>query len=265
MPLSRFALGALAALLACGCSQEEMVQKLASDEDRKVATQCIDTLRERNFDEIEARLDPSLKGANTRAALVQAADMIPAGKPSAVKLVGVQTQTGTDGKKANLTYQYSFGEQHLLINCATHTNGESRTIFGLTVKQLEAPLEAQSGFDLKGKSAVHYGVLILGLTFVLLSLVALIRCVTEENLRRKWLWVLFIIFGIGEFSMNWDSGEWTWSPLKFLLFSAGALASPYGPWEVSIALPLGAMVYLVRRFLNHRATSLSNDPGSGQI
>jgi hypothetical protein len=80
----------------------------------------------------------------------------------------------------------------------------------------------------------------------------------RRGLRRKWLWFIFILFGIGQLSVDWNSGAWEFSPLHFLLFSASAVSPGYGPWVVSTALPLGAAWYLARRFLNHRAAERSN-------
>jgi hypothetical protein len=147
-----------------------------------------------------------------------------------------------------------------LINCATKRAGDIETIVGISVTPMQAPFDEQPGtkVELAGKSPLHYTVLILGITFVLLTVVALIRCATEKGLRRKWLWIIFIIVGIGQFTLEWFSGAWSFKPLFFLLFSAGAGLPGYGVWEVAIAFPLGAIVYLVRRFLNHRRSERSN-------
>jgi hypothetical protein len=64
-------------------------------------------------------------------------------------------------------------------------------------------------------------------------------------LPRKWLWVLFILAGVGKFAVNWTSGEWGIAPLSLQLLSASAVASLYGPWILSFSLPLGAIVFLV--------------------
>jgi hypothetical protein len=80
----------------------------------------------------------------------------------------------------------------------------------------------------------------------------------ELRRRRKWLWIIFILFGIGQLSVDWNSGAWQFSPVHFLLFSASAVAPGYGSWVVSTAFPVGAAWYLIRRFLNHRAAGRSN-------
>jgi len=77
-------------------------------------------------------------------------------------------------------------------------------------------------------------------------------------LRRKWAWVLFVLFGVGTMTVDWTSATWGFNPVSFVLFSGGASAGFYGPWTISIALPLGALVYLWRRRRNQNPVPLSN-------
>jgi hypothetical protein len=257
-PLNRL-LAFCAVWLLGGCSQDAMLEKLASEEDRRLATECIDTLRQGRIGEIEARLDPSIRTPEVRATLAQMVELLPKGEPSAKKLVGVQLDTRGDVRDANLTYQYSYGERHFLINCALRTTGTDRVIFGLNVHSLDASIEQQQKFELAGKTPLHYLVLFAIVAAPVLSLVALIQCFKEKDLRRKWLWVLFILFGIGQFALDWNTGAWTFRPVHLQLFSAGTYSTGYGGWQLLVALPLGAIVYLVRRYRNHRAPARSND------
>jgi hypothetical protein len=48
-------------------------------------------------------------------------------------------------------------------------------------------------------------------------------------------------------SMNWTSGGWAFHPVSLLLLGTGATRSPYGPWVLSAALPLGAVWFLLKR------------------
>jgi hypothetical protein len=65
--------------------------------------------------------------------------------------------------------------------------------------------------------------------------------------KRKWLWIIFILFGIGRITVNWTTNRWGFSPLSFLVFGSGAFAQPFGAWMISISFPLGAIVFLLRR------------------
>jgi hypothetical protein len=45
--------------------------------------------------------------------------------------------------------------------------------------------------------------------------------------------------------------------VSILPFSVSAVSRGYAGWVLSIALPVGAAVYLARRWLNHRAAARS--------
>lgn len=254
----RLVLSALVSvLLVAACNRDDMLRQFASDADEKVARECIDAVRHGKLDEIEARLQPSLKNDHTHAELLKMVAAVPAGEPDAVKLVGAQKYLNNGVHSTNLTYEYRYGTHYFMMNCATIADAP-HTIIGLSVNPLKASLEESSAFDLKGKSAWQYTVLLAGIVFMVMTLVALIRCIMDKTLRRKWLWILFILIGIGELSINWTTGASEFHPLYFLLFSASAVSPGYGPWTVSVALPVGAAVYLVRRYLNHRSALRSN-------
>ena len=246
-----------------GCNPEEMIKKVTSEEDQQGATQCIDALRQKRFDALEAHLPPALKTPESRPILEKMAAMLPEGQPDAIKLVGADINVSPAGARtADITYQYTFGKRYFLVNCAMRTDDTSRNIVGLNVRELEMSIEQQAGFSLADKSLGHYGMLIAGVLFIALTLLALVACVLEKGLKQKWLWVLFIILGIGKLSVNWNSGVWDLQPVSLLLFSASAVSRGYAGWIISIALPLGAAVYLMRRFLNHRAVARSKTADS---
>ena len=257
MPL-RITLCALAALILAGCSQQELVEKLASDEDKKSASACLDRLHAGDIEALEKQLDPSIKAADTHDLLVQVAAILPDGKPDSRELVGVHTNRNNGVSTVKLTYQYRFADQYFLVDCSHKKDGANTTIIGINIQAMTKPVEEMRQFDLTGKSARHYAVLSAAILFVLLSLAALLVCIRERGLERKWLWILCILFGITDLSVNWNTGATTFSPLSLQLFSAGTSTGPDGALLVSLALPLGAVLYLWRRFLNHRPAGRSN-------
>jgi hypothetical protein len=134
------------------------------------------------------------------------------------------------------------------------------SLVGLSVRAIPESLEEHHRFRLAGKSAVQYVVLGLAVLFPLLTLYALVACITTKMSGRKWPWVLFIALGFGNFAVNWTTGEWQLAALVVRLFSASAGAALYGPWIVSVSLPLGALVFLLRRKALTAAT-----PGASHV
>jgi hypothetical protein len=242
----RFLLLSLLALVA-GCNAQQMMSGLAPAEDQALASKYVDLLRARSFDEIDRAADPSVRGPKLYAALLKMANELPEQEPSSRKLVGAQVSTNKDGTTTNIVYEYEFAGKWVLANVATLRKPDSVSLVGLSVRAIPESLEEHHRFRLTGKSAKHYVVLALAIVFPLLTVYALVACVRTKMSGRKWPWVLFILFGIGSFTINWTTGETQLSALTIRLFGASAAAAFYGPWILSVSFPLGAMVFLFRK------------------
>jgi hypothetical protein len=234
-------------LFGSGCSRQELAQKFASAQAQATARQYIDDLREGHFGKIEADADRRIQGATLPATLQRMAGLIPSGTPSSIKLVGAQSWSQSGSTTRNLTFEYGFHGKWVLLNVATKEASGHLTLVGLHVYDLAQSLEEQNRFTLSGKSPIQYAVLALVGLFPLLTLYSLITCVRSKRPGRKWPWILFILLGVGKFSVNWTTGAWTVSPLVFQLFSASAVEPLYGPWTLAASIPLGAILFLLKR------------------
>jgi hypothetical protein len=236
-------LGMLAA-----CSQEEMLQKLASPAEQAVARKYIDELRSLDFGDIEKVIDPTIADQVAGGTLAKMAALIPEGTPTSVQLVGAyRFSSPSVGTTLNLTYEYQFGTRYLLMNVATKTRDGVMTIVGFRVQPESTSLKAQNSFHFSGKGALQYGVLAAAITTAIFTLVVLIVCIRTKIEKRKWLWILFILFGFGKLSVNWATGQWGVMVLAVQLFSASASAAFSGPWIVAVSFPVGAVLFLIKR------------------
>jgi hypothetical protein len=111
------------------------------------------------------------------------------------------------------------------------------------------PRSALDANDFSFRRAPVRGLIFLALLIgaVSITIYALIRCVFTSHIRRKWLWIVFILIGIGRLSLNWTTGQFIFAPLSIQIFSAGALRQNFGPWMFAVSIPLGAMIFLARR------------------
>ena len=244
--LRSFFLSLLWVMLA-GCNQADMIQKFASPADQALAKSYIDFLRQHRFEDIEKAADPSIAGPALHDTLVQMAAFIPDGEPSTITLIGAHRMKADASSTVNLTFEYGFSGKWILTNVAIKDQRGKITIVGFSVVPQPASLEEQNRFTLTGKTPFQYLVLALAILFPLITLWALVACVRSKLKGRKWPWVLFILLGFGKLAVNWTTGEWGFAPLSFQLFSAGVFAPLYGQWTIAIALPIGAITFLVLR------------------
>jgi hypothetical protein len=233
--------------LVAGCDQASMLKAMTPSADEQAAKSYIDLLRQHKFEQIEQDIDPGIRAPNLHETLMGMAALIPAKNPTSVKVVGANTFKSPGIYRSNITFEYQFSNQWLLANVAIQKKDGVSTIVGFNVNKLFDSLENLNRFNLAGKSMGQYAVLAGAILISLLSLYALVLCARTRIPKRKWLWIVFILLGIGKFTVNWTTGQWGFMPLSVQLFSAGAVAPLYGAWMLSISLPLGAIWFLLRR------------------
>ena len=68
-------------------------------------------------------------------------------------------------------------------------------------------------------------------------------------MKEKWLWILFILIGVGKVAINWTTGEWQVSPLSIQLLSASVFNDGRRTLTVAVSVPVGAILFLFRRRL----------------
>lgn len=247
--LRHFLLGPLCVLLLVlgGCNQDDLLQKFASPAEQTQAKSYVDLLRQQHFDEVEKAADPSIADAALHGKLVAMAGYIPAGEPQSITLVGAHRSVVNESTTVNTTYEYAFAGKLLLFNIALKSQGDKTTIVGLNVVPQLKSLAEQNRFTLDGKPPTLYAVLALAVLLPLFTLFVLVLCIRTPLKGRKWPWVLFVLVGFGNLSVNWTSGDWNFVPVAAQFFSASAFASPYGPWTLGVSLPVGAVLFLLMR------------------
>jgi len=242
---------ALAVTVLSACDQASMMGKMAKSEDATIALNYINQIRAGKYDLVEKNLDASVKPPNVHELLVAMGGQFPTQEPISVKLVGAQvsdfSMNGKTSSSTNFTYEYEFPDRWLLANVATQKKDGGITIVGLHVTPTADSLESINRFTLSGKSVVQYSTLLFAILVPLFILYALVKCARTKIERRKWIWILFILFGIGQFAINWTTGQWSVKLLQLQLFGAGTFAPLFGPWTVFVSLPVGAIIFLLQR------------------
>jgi hypothetical protein len=247
MMRSFYLIGTVILLMITGCNQASMIRKMISAKDEAVAKGYINLLRQNKLEQIEKDLDPSIRRPDLHETLIKMAELVPPQDPKTVKVVGVNVFHGQGFIRTNITFEYQFPNKWVIINVAVQKKSGMSTIIGFNVNPISDSIENTNRFTLFGKTPLHYLVLSSAILALLFCLYTLIVCIRTKLEKRKWLWIIFIILGIGKVSINWTTGQWSFTPLAVQLFSAAASAAFYGPWIISVSLPLGAIVFLLRK------------------
>jgi hypothetical protein len=57
-------------------------------------------------------------------------------------------------------------------------------------------------------------------------------------------WALFALVGVAPITLNWTTGALQVQPIAFLILSFAFVRTGFGPWMLSVAFPVGAIVTL---------------------
>ena len=238
-------------LLLAGCDQKAFLQKFVPKDDDAFARRFLDVTRVGDYAAADQMLVPSLRGAKSETGLRELNRVLAHGQPVSVEIIGctVFTNTSNQGtvRTTNLSYQIHFPDSWAAGNIAVGHQSGATYIVDSHFRSIPDSLEVLNRFAFSGKSVVHYLVFALCVAIPLLILVALILCI-RSRVRRKWLWIVFILLGFVQFRFDWSSGHFDVQPVSFALFGASAFRpGPYAPWILGFAIPVGAILFLLVR------------------
>jgi len=237
-----------------GCDMASNLKRAAKAvvpaEDEKFAKQFLKILREGDMEKANSLLDPQFVRPGDDSALDAVASFVRQTEPASLELVGCNVVSGSGRRRTSLTYQCQLTESWLVTSVVIDTIGGKKRIVGIHVNPIAQPLGEGDSFTLSNKGARHYAMLFLAVGIPILILCTLVVCIRTRMTRLKWLWIIFILVGIGKAGMNWTTGGIVFNPLSFhvqLLGASVAKQGPYAPWFLSVSVPLGAILFMAMR------------------
>jgi hypothetical protein len=235
-------------VLLVGCDQAALMKEFSPPGEESVAKGYVQLLQQQKFDQIERDLDASVTDPSIRNKLSQMAALFPVENPALVKVVGAHSFRNPESSTVDMTLEYEFPNKWLLVNVTTRKVGDIRTLGGFHVTPIADSLENLNKFTLAGKSALQYLTLICDVGSLLFSLYVFALCIRSKDMKPKWLWLLIVLVGVGKFAVNWGTGEWTYQLFAFQVPCFSMTRNLYGPWIVAAYVPLGAIIFLHRRW-----------------
>ncbi|HVI54954.1 MAG TPA: hypothetical protein VM621_07865 [Luteibacter sp.] len=231
-----------------------MIAKFTPHPEAEIGRQAIDDWRTGHIDRVKPLLSPQLAAMADQ--LGAGSTTLPSSTPISVRVVRASTASGktvfgADGsdsaKRYDISYEYAFEGRWMLADVVFLERGSHREIVGMHARMEDHSVEQGSAFSLRDKSVVHYLVFLLVCISPLICLTAFVLCLRTPMRRHKVWWSLFTLLGFVSLHFNWTTGEAGLQPISFLFLGAAAVSAPYGPWVLSVAIPIGAIWFLARR------------------
>lgn len=242
----------LLALTLCSCNQQALIQKFVRPAQDKAARGYLEDIRAGNFGPFLAAVDPAYQGQITPGLLKNIQALFGSHSVRSITVVGAQTSAqkliGRPSIALNsLTYEYDMGDRSVVANIVLQDIGNAMQIEGIHVQPLATSLERANAFTFSGKNAAFYVFFALALLIPLFILATEVFCWRTPIPRHKWPWRIFILLGVTGFTLNWTSGDVQFLPLHIDLLGVGYAQQPYGPLILQIGIPLGAILFWIRR------------------
>jgi hypothetical protein len=242
-------LAAIALAAASACDQRAAFERRIPVSEAAQGRQVFDQLQRRQFGPVEAMLSDRLREAGpSRPPLEQMAAVFTGGTPTVARVVGAFTRVVDGVRFVELTYEYDFSGRWYLATVLFRQDGPRRVIERMQVAPATDSQERLNAFTFAGKGVLHYTMLALVVAtpvFITAIFVLLLRTTVP---RRKWLWAIAVLLGIGQVGFDWTTGRIGVQPFMIQVLGAAFFKSgPYGPLTLTWAAPVGAAVVLWKR------------------
>lgn len=245
--IRQLALVATACLLA-SCFPEELPEWLVPEEELEFAKEHIALYETGEIDTILTQISFDVPRDNIEETIREMIEIYPDQELVGIELVGSWYINSTSGKFNDLTFQYQFSESWLVINVLVQQMENGLYIFRAHFQPLEESLEETNKFTIDGRGSVGYLFILFAVAIPVFIVLTFVVCLRTKIPKRKWAWAIFTLLGTSTVSLNWTTGDIGYSIISLKIFGAGfARSGLYGPWIISFAFPIGAVVFWTKR------------------
>ena len=231
-------------------------------EEMSFAKHYLQAFLDQDFDYMLENTDQTISGEITSQRLINLRNIFPSSELVSTKLIGSNVHMTDKTWEASFKFEYEFesgieSDKWAVMSVRMVKKETDLKVIAFRFSKTTASQAALNKFELAGKSALHYSVLAMTAFVFAFILVTTIVCIKTSIPRRKWIWVLFVLGGIGSFSLNWTTGAFSFKLVELHLLGIGVGASSeYSPWVFSVSFPLGAMLFWLMRGSFIRQTQL---------
>lgn len=235
-------------LFLTACDRELLLIQATPEDEKLFVKNYIELLRADKFAEMLPLMDDELKNKDLKSNLKILSKEFPKEKPLKVKLVGRQVFKNNYFELVSLKHEYTFSGKWLITNIGLKKKEGKIILTGIHAEAFNESLISRNAFKFDNAGSTHYAFLSLAILIPLFIITAIVICMRTPIAERKWLWLLFVSTGFGQFTLNWTSGNFIITPFSLIVLGASAVSPGYmEPLKLSFAIPVGAIIFLILR------------------
>ena len=231
------------------CGYRNLVEKFAPKEESEYGRTVLELIRANDFEAVSKHLHHTLISKVTRENLEAISQLFPSGNLIQCEIIGSQVNKTNNDWNGGFTFEYEFeSNKWALANIVVNRNDGTLSITGFHVAQTEQSQKEHNKFTLYGKSMVHYLFFLFTILILSFSVFTFYVCIRTPLAKRKILWAIVTLTGAISLTLNWTTGELSFQLLSIQFLTISAMtASPYAPWFISFSIPVGSILFWIKR------------------
>lgn len=219
----------------------------------------LDTLLQRRYDRVAARLLPGLPDSGLSETLAKIRDELPA-VPKRPMLVGIEQAQIESVTATILIYEVHGQSEYSVARIGVARELGLAYLSGLHAQRLPAPFSQMNALTFAGKGPGHLIVFAVAIGLVAFSFFTAFY-VLDSRMPQRWLWAPLALVGASQVVFNWSTGAvaFSWFAVRVPVIGMGRLGA-VGPWFLVVALPVGAFIAFERARRYRRVVGAAAQP-----
>lgn len=252
LPLRRWLSALSLPFLLVACSQAKILDTLSIPEDRALAKAAINDLLTNRPATLLAKMQPELR-PQLATQFRPMREAMPFDVMTGVTLVDAswfsfKSTSGANYRDSKLAYEIVSGDHRALAQLSIRRQGASAAITGFLVNAIDRPASELNAFRLTDVSLDNTIVVLLAISAIGVTAMALRKIWTSRLFRRRWLWSLGSLLGIGKLTTIWGSAALNVSAAYMSIFPISVIKQGIlQPWQIGTTIPGIALWALLRR------------------
>lgn len=242
-------------ILALGlfsCNQQIDFGKIVPSHVDKFATGFITQIQNGNIDTCLTLVQPEMNNENGRQFITNTYNNIQTFNLDSCRIINARktSMMGDNGfTNYGIDYEYAVGDKFLYFTFGIREQNNNLLITAFDGRILDDSLSKAHEFSLKDKGFLHYLFLFFAILIPIFILISLIFVIKTKRLKRKWLWIIGVLFGFIKFSINWTTGQVGFSLINISILGSGySKSGNIAPWILSFSLPIVAIIFWYKRY-----------------
>lgn len=222
-----------------------------SEVDRAALLRPVEQLVAGEDEDLLASFAPGGDPVQLRASIDQLQALIPAGETAETRITNWRVTTGTGGNWLTAIAEHEFRD-HVARSETLLTRAEENQpwlLYNLNLNVAPRSEIPDNAITLSGRPPAYIAMVTAALILPPFMLATFWAALFLPRVKPRWAWVIAVIIGVGTFQLNGTTGEIGFQAASINLFGAGAMSSgsAFDPWIISVAHPIGAVVFWVSR------------------